>query len=237
MAGYRTSFSTNWYCCACKHNKGGLLQSPNFAYSTTCEDPSCSHPRCNLCEQSGGAGLRDRTSIPRKQKVALSDSPPQPIPLDQNEMETEDTSLSPRASSQSSRSSSVTEHQAALSSSYNTRGVTEVYTDVTTVSNAAKTADFRHLDSNDSDNESVASSIDQLYPGFSTVLGNNLVQDLKDVDLARCADMLAARLEEFSLRFGNEDADVNHLRMMSIAYRHSRYESPSMKPFSESWSC
>lgn len=173
------------------------------------------------------------------QKVALSDLPTQPIPLDQNKMENEaeDASLSERPSLQSLRSSSVTEHQAALSSSYNTRGVTEIDTDATTVSNAAKTADFRHLNSNDSDNESVASSIDQLYPGFSTVLGNNLVQDLKDVDLARSADMLAARLEEFSLRFGNEDAGVNHLRMMSIAYRHSRYESPPMKPFSESWSC
>lgn len=127
-------------------------------------------------------------------------------------------------SSTSSKSLSVTQHEAALSSSCNTGGDTNIQTDDTTISNAAKVEDFRHLNTDDSDNWSVASSVDHFYPAFSTVLGNNLAQDLKDVDLAQSGDMLTAQLEEFALRFGNENANENHLRMMSIVYRHSRYE-------------
>lgn len=127
-------------------------------------------------------------------------------------------------SATSSKSLSVTQHEAALSSSCNTGGETNIQTDDTTISNAAKVEDFRHLSTDDSDNWSVASSVDHFYPAFSTVLGNNLAQDLKDVDLAQSGNMLTAQLEDFAVRFGNENASENHLRMMSIVYRHSRYE-------------
>lgn len=123
-----------------------------------------------------------------------------------------------------SKSLNFTQYEAALSSSCNTRGETKIETDTTTISNAAKIEDVGHPKADDSDNGSVASSVDQFYSAVSTVLGNNLAQDLKDVDLAQAGDILKAQLEEFSLRFGNEDASANNLRMMSIVYRHSRYE-------------
>lgn len=139
------------------------------------------------------------------------------------------TLLSERKSLPASPSSSATKGRAPLSSNYNTTDPTGLHTAPTTVSNTAKIADTRLIttEENDdwSDNRSVASSVDQLYPWFSTVLGNNLAQDLKDVDLAHSGDLLAARLEDFSVRFGNEAASENHLRMMSIVYRHSRYDS------------
>lgn len=127
-------------------------------------------------------------------------------------------------SSTSSKSLSVTQHEAALSSSCNTGGETNIQTDDTTISNAAEVEDFGHLNTDDSDNWSVASSVDQFYSEVSTVFRNNLAQDLQDVDLAQSEDMLTAQLEEFSLRFGNENANKNHLRMMSIVYWRSRYE-------------
>lgn len=94
---------------------------------------------------------------------------------------------------------------------------TEGQTAAATVVNAAKNA---YKD--DSDNESVASSTDQSYSEIWIVLANNLVWDLKDVDLTQNGDMLVEQLEEFSIRFGNENPNEDHLRMMSIVYRHAR---------------
>lgn len=223
-------FDGNWYCCVCKSNKG-LLQLPNSAYSTTCEDRSCSHSRCGRCPQDdsyGGSGSFNTLS----RQVAVSVSPSQPRTLvAQSEMEDSAgraSLLLERTPSQSSNSA-IIERRAALSSTQSSRGATDVQTAATTAGSTAKNAD-----TNDSDNESVASSIDQFYSAFSTVLGNNLAQDLNGLDLVQSRDMLAARLEEFSVRFGNEDTDDNHLRMMSIVYRHSRYEVPSVKLGSQS---
>lgn len=100
------------------------------------------------------------------------------------------------------------------------RGATEY---ATTVSGVTKVDNFDQSITDNSDNVSVASSVDQFYHSFSNVLVNNLAQDLQGVNLTNSRDMLAARLKEFSLRLGNEDASENHLRMMSIAYRRARY--------------
>lgn len=223
-------FNGNWHCCVCKANKG-LLQLPNSAYSTTCEDRSCSHSRCGSCPQDGYyGGSGSSNTLPRQVAVSVSSSQPGTL-VAQSEMEDSAgrTSLLPERKLSQSSHSSILERRAALSSTQNSRGATDVQTAATTAGSTAKNAD-----TNDSDNESVASSIDQFYSAFSTVLGNNLAQDLNGLDLVQSRDMLAARLEEFSVRFGNEDTDDNHLRMMSIVYRHSRYEVPSIKLGSQS---
>lgn len=173
----------------------------------------------------GGGNGRGTLLIPMKKPLR-----PKNLDKDVAKGTTDDRALlSEGESSHSSRSSSATKNLAALSSKYNTADPTDTRTALTTVNNTANTADIRLTTAGEnddgSDNRSVASSIDQLYPGFSKVLGNNLAQDLKDVDLTHSGDLLAARLEDFSLRFGNEDASENHLRMMSIVYRHSRYDS------------
>lgn len=220
----------------------GLLQNPNHANSTMCEDRTCSHLRCPSCLDAGGGrgnrghwfccickyhgGGRYDPSITLPQKVAVSDAAVRPgIPV---RYETEnaaggDSLLRERSSSHSSQSSN-TKHWTASSSTHNTRGVTEAQTDPTTVTDVARIADMKNLHADDDDIESVASSVDQFYPRVSRVLSNNLAQDLKDVDLAKSRDMLTGQLKEFSLRFGNEHGSANHLRMMSIVYRHSRYE-------------
>lgn len=343
MSSHSSLFRGNWYCCICKSNPKGFLalHNPNSADSTTCEDRSCSHPRCRSCISAGyhggngspatlleqieepvspsqpripdqdGEGDRasrqnlfdnahgrspsrpsptpsSTTPLPRQPDPPeesslswlLNDDPgpalpageaayggdrPSSLPLQISDgplrapsptmLETtphgrgggtpiflphsptpSQTAMphipSPQPhhtgdsrSSTSSKSLSITRHDVALSSSCNTRGETKIQTDATTVSNAAKIEDVGHPKSDDSDNGSVASSVDQFYSAVSTVLGNNLAQDLKDVDLARSGDILTAQLEEFSLRFGHENTSANHLRMMSIVYRHSRYAS------------
>lgn len=201
-----------------------MLRNPNSANSITCEDPPCGHTRCSNCNEVSGHGV----GYGDDGEVGIYGSPGlSPTYLGQDKMENAagDASLVPESpSAQSSQSSSSTEHQAALSSSYNTKSVTEVRTDATTVSNAAMFASSRHPRTNYSDNESVGSRVAQIYSGVSTVLIINLAQDLKDVDLAQSEDMLTAQLEGFSLRFGNESSDENHLRIMSIVYRHARYE-------------
>lgn len=133
----------------------------------------------------------------------------------------------PRGKTPSSSGSSVVSHYCApLSSSHNTRGVTVTCTGTaaTTVSDAVKNANTNHSSTDQDELTSVASSTDEFYPTFANVLGNNLRQDLKGVDLAHFENKSIRLLEEFSLRFGNENGSANHLRMMSIVYRHSRYE-------------
>lgn len=97
---------------------------------------------------------------------------------------------------------------------------TEGQTAAATVGNTAKNAY-----EDDSDNESVASSTDPSYSEIWIVLANNLARDLKDVDLEQNGDMLVEQLKESSMRFGNDNPNEDHLRIMSIVYRHARYES------------
>lgn len=240
MSSYTQSFNGNWYCCVCKANKS-LYSYPNSSSSTRCEDPGCSHSRCRNCGPYGGGGggggftawLKsisgvDAPTTPEKPQVGTEVPASRIEPMDlEDEVESTrgDGELHSRKRlSNYSQSLSAAQQREALSSSYNTGGATEVPTAAATVSNAAKVVGINHSTADDNENESVASSIDQFYPGFATVLENNLAQDLQDVDLARSENMLATRLEEFALRFGNEHASANHLRMMSIVYRNSRYE-------------
>lgn len=241
---YTQSFYDNWYCCWCRANKP-FSPNPNASTSTRCEDSGCSHVRCSNCSRNGGGGghggftAEQHSWLKSNPRVDAPTTPEKPrvgteVPESRIEpMDLEDEVESTRSHgelhfrrrlSNSSKSLSAAEQRAALSSSYNTRGVTEVTTAATTVSNAVKVAGIDHSTADDNEYESVASSTDQFYSGFATVLGNNLVQDLQDVDLARFEDLLTRRLEEFALRFGNEHASANHLRMMSIVYRHSRSE-------------
>lgn len=217
MGGYKPSLSDNWYCCVCKSDKG-LLQNPNSANSETCEDRSCKHSRCDRCPSDGGYG--PAVTLPRES--ALSVSPSQPRVLVQNNMEEIKGGASfliDRPSSQSSQSSSI-EHGEALSSTRESRGATDAQTAATTVSNTAKNADM-----DDSDNYSVTSNIGATFPEVWIRFAQSLARDLKDADLAQSGDMLVEQLEEFSLRFGNENANADHLRMISIVYQHARYES------------
>lgn len=96
----------------------------------------------------------------------------------------------------------------------------------TRVNETATTADTKNLTTNDSESVLGTSSMDQFYSRLSTLLGNNLAQDLKNIDPVLSEDILAARLEEFTLRFGNANSNESDLRMMSIFYRHSRYLNP-----------
>lgn len=229
MVSFPAFFDGDWYCCVCRSES--LLANPNSFMATTCESESCSHQRCFSCILAeGGGGGGDGASMAPQKAMDIPGQPTPPINLDNDEMggAAHDGSWVCEYVTFSSRSSSVTEHRAAVASNHNATDPTHVHTTPTTVSNTAKTALARHTTAGGSDdkseNLSVASSIDHLYPKFSTALGKNLARDLNDVDLTRSEDTLAARLEEFSLRFGNEDASENHLRVMSIVYRHSRYD-------------
>lgn len=229
MATRKVPCNDSWFCCVCKSRGKGILRDPNSSNSTTCEHPPCGHTRCSTCHEVSGHGVDpgDYTLSPTGGVGIYAGGSPSLPPMylgqDKTESAADDACLLPESpSTQSSQSSSSTEHQAALSSSYNTKSVT--HTDATTASNAAMFANSRHLNSNYRDKKPIGSNLARFYPGVLTVLINNLAQDLKHVDLATSEDMLTAQLEGFSLRFGNEHVDKNHLIIMLIIYRNARYE-------------
>lgn len=121
----------------------------------------------------------------------------------------------------SSTHPSVSEQRVA-SSGLSAQGASECHTTSTMASNIAESASINNSTADDDDGQSATRSVDPFYSGFSIVLGANLAQDLQSVEVDE--QLLGTLLEEFSLRSRNNNTSKDHLRLMDMVYRCSRYE-------------
>lgn len=228
--------STTRECSSCSHIRCSSCEGITSEYFHGIDELDDTGGFTRTPPQSTAA--ENLSSLTSNARINLPTTPEQPqldttgyeplassMNLDQNEFEFErETADQPlglqRWLSNSSTGSSSSEHRATLSG-HNTQGATEVHATAVT-GDVVRTANINNSAADDDDHRSAASSTDQFYSGFSTLLGANLTQDLQDVELDE--HLLETRLEEFSLRSGNENPCESHLRLMDTVYRNSRYE-------------
>ena len=90
---------------------------------------------------------------------------------------------------------------------------------------------FLNIDAatDDSDIYSDAGSIDEYPQSYATVLENHIFEEVRNLGLQHCEQMLAALIREFAIRLGSQSEHRDLRRMMYIAHKQSLYVSFSTK--------